>query len=543
MSSRTSAGVANNSAARTNASASATTPLDQLVRARVASLSYLPTTAAVAMKFMELGRNPEADPADYATVIGSDAALSGKILGLANSSWFGVRNRVTKPQVAVSLLGLGTIRTLAISYCLTGLHNDLALTPDESQMFWSSSLCRAVAAKQFAAHFDPSLAEEAFACGVFQDFAVPLMYSLAKEPVLGWLHDASLDAATRMQRERDLFGHDHAEIARMMAQKLELPELFVDVLAFHHSIKSLHEFVSKPELADAAYVASLFPQDLGSWNRADAETLKAFVAQRTKDNPMDPDLFIESVQLEYDQLCAYFEPSAAEATKTSLAQLLAEATKEVADNTTRLVASVQQLLSDVAMAGKAADEMLQEHDALTHMATTDSLTQTRNREGFMADARLTLSKAQRYGIGYAIAYLDVDRFKPLNDTAGHIHGDRALQHAARAMLENVRREDLVARLGGDEFVILLNDVSSEHAAQILERIVSAARTPAADRPKNAPALPTLSAGLLFVAPRSPALPLETLLAMADALMYQSKRAGGNRVTSATPETAPKVQSA
>ena len=175
--SRTSAGFASNNNAARNGAVTMQ-PLDQLVRARVASLSYLPTTTAVAMKFMELGRNPEADPADYATVIGSDAALSSKILGLANSSWFGVRNRVTKPQVAVSLLGLGTIRTLAISYCLTGLHNDLALTPEESQMFWSASLCRAVAAKQFASHFEPATGEEAFACGIFQDFAVPLMYSL-----------------------------------------------------------------------------------------------------------------------------------------------------------------------------------------------------------------------------------------------------------------------------------------------------------------------------------------------------------------------------
>ena len=101
--------------------------MEQKVRERIAALAYLPTSTAVAMKFMELGKDPEADPSSYAKVISSDASLSTKILALANSSWFGVRNKVTKPQVAVNLLGLGTIRTLAISYCLTGLHNDLQL--------------------------------------------------------------------------------------------------------------------------------------------------------------------------------------------------------------------------------------------------------------------------------------------------------------------------------------------------------------------------------------------------------------------------------
>src|SRR3954469_23379015 len=254
------------------------TQMEQKVRDRIASLSYLPTTAAVAMKFMELGKNPDADPSEYAKVISSDASLSTKILALANSSWFGVRNRVTKPQVAVNLLGLGTIRTLTISWCLTGLHNDLGLSPDESRMCWSASLCKAVAAKQYATHFDAELGEEAFTCGIFQDFAVPVMYSLAKQPVLGRLRGASIDAEARLERERAIFQLDHAEIARMIAEKLELPELFIDAVAFHHNRKSLHEFVKERALADATYVASLFPQELGAWNRSDAEKLRAFLA-------------------------------------------------------------------------------------------------------------------------------------------------------------------------------------------------------------------------------------------------------------------------
>src|SRR5437016_3719345 len=147
--------------------------LESQVRARIDSLSYLPTTVAVAMKFIDLGKDPEASPADYVKVISSDSSLSAKLLALANSSWFGVRNRVTKIQVAVNLLGLGTVRTMAISYCLAGLHSELRLSREESRVFWAGSLCKAVAAKQFAARIDPKLGEEGFAAGLFQDFSLP----------------------------------------------------------------------------------------------------------------------------------------------------------------------------------------------------------------------------------------------------------------------------------------------------------------------------------------------------------------------------------
>jgi diguanylate cyclase (GGDEF)-like protein len=515
-----------------NASTSTTTTnssdMETQIRKRIQALSYLPTTAAVAMKFMELGKDPEAEPSDYAKVISSDASLSSKILALSNSSWFGVRNKVTKPQAAVNLLGLGTIRTLAISYCLTGLHNDLKLNGEESRMFWSASLCKAVAARQFAAHFDPALGEEAFACGIFQDFALPVMYALAKEQMLALLQDSTIDTATRLQKERALFRLDHCEIARITAQKLELPELFIDAVAFHHNPESLREFVANSTVADACYIASLFPHCLDNWNSADAVTMEKFLADRTKDKPLNSAAYLEKVQKDFNQIYAFFEQGG-EGQKHNLADLLANACKESADNTTRLVTSVAELMGQAAAAGQEVHTLLQQQSKLAQAAVTDPLTQLLNREGFTTQARQILTAAQRYGTGYALVYLDVDHFKQLNDSAGHVYGDKALQHASRSMLENVRENDLIGRLGGDEFVILLNDVTEESASKIVDRIITAAKTPPADRGKAAPATPTLSAGLLFVPPRSPALPLETLLQMADGLMYRSKRAGGNRL--------------
>ena len=105
--------------------------LEQQIRERVDGLSYLPTSAAVAMRFVELGKDLDADPNEYAKVISADSALSSKVLALANSSWAGVRHKVTNVRTAVNLLGLGTVHAMTIGTTRhKDLHQSLALVEE-----------------------------------------------------------------------------------------------------------------------------------------------------------------------------------------------------------------------------------------------------------------------------------------------------------------------------------------------------------------------------------------------------------------------------
>lgn len=497
--------------------------LEEKVRSRVESLSYLPTTVAVAMKFVELGKDPDAEPAEYAKVISSDSSLSSKLLSLANSSWFGVRNKVTKPQTAVNLLGLGTVRTLAISYCLTGLHNDLHLSPEESCMFWSASLCKAAAARQYAQYFDKKLAEEAFTAGLFQDFAVPIMFAVAKDEYLPVFQNAQLDWQTRLGQERGLFNLDHAEMGRAVAQKLELPDLFVDAVAFHHKPDALNEMIAKAPLAEAIFVASLFPHSLDAWNHNDAEQLRQYLTDKLGPQDVQPTAFLEAVQTQFNQIYGFFEQGSVP--ETRLTELLQQATREVADNTTRLVGSVHELLQQAASTGQPIQQMVKQHSDLAEAVNCDSLTGALNRQGLDIRAADVLASASRYTTGLAVIYLDIDRFKVLNDTHGHAAGDSALSMVVDTIRRCVRQNDVVARLGGDEFVMLLSDCSQAGATAVADRIVSSV----AGQPVS-PDLPavkiTVSAGFLWLA--KPSVSLDALIAAADRLMYQAKRAGGNR---------------
>ena len=100
-------------------------------------------------------------------------------------------------------------------------------------------------------------------------------------------------------------------------------------------------------------------------------------------------------------------------------------------------------------------ECLERIIVLEQLAITDELTGILNRRGFLSEFQRTLSSASRYGERGVLVYIDLDDFKPINDTYGHAAGDEVLRQVTSILLESVRDTDVVARLGGDEFAVLL----------------------------------------------------------------------------------------
>ncbi|MDJ1184653.1 EAL domain-containing protein [Roseofilum casamattae] len=117
--------------------------------------------------------------------------------------------------------------------------------------------------------------------------------------------------------------------------------------------------------------------------------------------------------------------------------------------------------------------------AIVHNALHDSLTGLPNRALLLDRLELAIARSQRQEIDrYAVLFLDLDRFKVINDSLGHTMGDRLLIAIAQRLQTHVRQVDLVARLGGDEFVILLEDISStEEVVRVAQRILDDCQTP------------------------------------------------------------------
>ncbi|MDB6163594.1 MAG: hypothetical protein JWL98_1026, partial [Xanthomonadaceae bacterium] len=163
-------------------------------------------------------------------------------------------------------------------------------------------------------------------------------------------------------------------------------------------------------------------------------------------------------------------------------------------------------------------------DRIRHQAMHDPLTGVANRAGFELALAGAIAEAQHEGHSSALALIDVDGFKEINDTLGHAAGDHLLQEIAARLRDCVRPSDTVARLGGDEFVIVLPHISYPGGAAIVaEKLIDRIALPAyVDGHMVAV---TISVGISAY----PADGIESvaLLKRADAAMYRAKRAGRN----------------
>jgi diguanylate cyclase (GGDEF)-like protein/PAS domain S-box-containing protein len=173
----------------------------------------------------------------------------------------------------------------------------------------------------------------------------------------------------------------------------------------------------------------------------------------------------------------------------------------------------------------------QAEEEIRNLAFYDALTQLPNRRLLLDRLRLALPASARSLSYGALLFLDMDRFKVLNDTLGHDYGDLLLIEVAVRIKHCVREVDTVARLGGDEFVILIEDLgkdaaeSSQRVALIAEKIRVALTEPYRLRDSVHRSSPSIGVSLY----RGNAEPVEVLLKQADMAMYQAKEAGRNAV--------------
>ncbi|MDO9082849.1 MAG: diguanylate cyclase, partial [Humidesulfovibrio sp.] len=197
----------------------------------------------------------------------------------------------------------------------------------------------------------------------------------------------------------------------------------------------------------------------------------------------------------------------------------------ISENARKVVDSMGQSLcfegfvSDITLRKKAEDRLM-------HQAVHDSLTGLPNRLLFMDHLRMAMERARRRpDFRFAVLYMDLDRFKVINDSLGHDIGDQLLRHVANVLTTCARSMDTVARFGGDEFAILLEDITAPRdailfARRILEDI---------SRPLDLDGREVMTSGSLGIVLRTERYERpEALLRDADTAMYHAKSMGKSR---------------
>ena len=168
-----------------------------------------------------------------------------------------------------------------------------------------------------------------------------------------------------------------------------------------------------------------------------------------------------------------------------------------------------------ARALRHAVERRRRENAVLHQALHDPLTALPNRTLFFDRLHQSLSRLERVETALAVLFLDLDRFKQVNDEHGHAAGDQLLHDVAIRLVRALRGGDTAARIGGDEFVVLAEDITApEEALHLGERLLAELPTPA-------------SMGIAMAA--GAGADADAIVREADAAMYRVKRRGGNGV--------------
>lgn len=202
------------------------------------------------------------------------------------------------------------------------------------------------------------------------------------------------------------------------------------------------------------------------------------------------------------------------------------------DDFNEMLNQIQSRDSELLEARQSLEEKVEERTSelyeltrrLEHQAEHDALTDLFNRDAFDRGLKSAINYASRHHRQQAVFFLDLDRFKTINDTLGHGVGDKLLIEVARRLTLSLRGSDILARLGGDEFAVLLFDTSPEKAAEVAVKLIAVIHEPMKIEGFNLQVSTSLG---ISVYPND-GDSAEAILKNADTAMYASKEAGRNR---------------
>jgi len=194
----------------------------------------MPSLSTTVSKVLEICSRPDTAPNDLNKVISLDPVLTGQVLKLINSAYYSLMNKVTSLTRAIIMLGLNTVKNLALS---TAIIRSVGQTKKSKALpikkFWAHSIGVGVTAKLFAAVLDVPMAEreEYFVAGLLHDLGkVPFGDEYTEVLMLTTQRQLSL-----VKVEQDVLGLDHQEVGRLIAEKWKLNEAITEAICYHHS--------------------------------------------------------------------------------------------------------------------------------------------------------------------------------------------------------------------------------------------------------------------------------------------------------------------
>ena len=465
----------------------------------------LPSVPAVVMQVLELSQDPDIGTAKISKVIIKDPALTARILKVANSAWCGVQREVTTLDQAVNLLGLNGTMSLALSFSLVRRLQKAGGPAFDHQTYWRRSVIAGTAAKSVTADQRSVKQDELFLAGLLQDIGM-LVLSEAM-PAYGQLAASAANShKALLEIERKELGTDHAQVGAWYLARWGLPIRLVEAIRDSHELSAIEEPLAK-SIAVGGWIADI-------WINPDTAAATELAAQSAK----------ALLGLSPEQLNRVLT-----ATVAALAQTTENLDISIGDEAmvSRLLDQAREAIMEINL------RALQEVRSYATQAHCDALTSLYNRAYLDQVLEEQFAKSQAARQPLTLIFLDIDKFKSINDAYGHHGGDGVLVSVAQAIRSATRISDIIARFGGDEFVVLLSDTSEPIGAEIAERIRSTVAKQLHNAGTGNCIHVTVSVGLTTMMPGSGIRSAKELLEIADRRLYAAKIAGRNRVAQAS----------
>ncbi len=215
--------------------------------------AQLPALPQSAIRLLEVSQDPDNGPAEFAVPIESDPGLAGQVLKFVNSSYFGFSREISSVKLAITLVGVRTVKNFALWSAVFSLMPNPKCGPFDLKKLWQDSLRRGLFAREIGKQMKLTESEEMFAAALLQDMAIPLLAKELPEEYLNLLERRQSGIERLSDLELEEFGWTHAEAAVVMAKRWSLPENFGTLIQSHAQFDELceNEGVSKSQQAVA----------------------------------------------------------------------------------------------------------------------------------------------------------------------------------------------------------------------------------------------------------------------------------------------------
>lgn len=480
------------------------------------SCTNLPSLPAVALKIIDASKDPDISLHEISSIISSDPAISAKLLKIANSPLYSQRRSLNNLREALTLLGFNASLTIALSFSLLQSLGGKNKTNHEN--YWKRSILAASIARLLGSQLGVKNLEDLFLASLLQDIGILVIQCIKGSPYVTE-NAQDLKHLDRIKVEKEMLKVDHSLIGAWLLKSWNLPEYLIKSVLHSHSLNIKEVGQSKDDDC-FHYCVNLSGTLADVWlDEHPGELLLSALNVAKQVLKVNND--------EFNQLIIEIDDSLPDISNMFEISLVSERERE------HVIHEARELLLERSISSiKQSEDDRRKIDSITNRieniekaSRLDHLTKVYNRQYIDQLLEEEFKEAANNSWSLSLAFVDIDNFKLINDTYGHLVGDEILKSISEFFAKNIRETDVLARYGGDEFLLMLPGSTSDTAKAVLDRLLDLFKGAITLEVKGEDLSARVSIGLATHMDGIKFNNLKEFIAAADEALYRAKSEG------------------